>query len=100
MKKQIRFGVFETNSSSTHSLTMCSSEDYGKWKKGELIFDRECDELVPITDEVKKQIEEDGWGFETYNQFFNDEYLEAYSNTYTTKSGDEIVAFGKFGYDG
>ena len=28
MKRQIRRGVFETNSSSTHSLTMCLKSDY------------------------------------------------------------------------
>ena len=28
MKRQIRRGVYETNSSSTHSLTMCSEEDF------------------------------------------------------------------------
>lgn len=40
MKKQIRRGVFETNSSSTHSLTMCSEEEFEKWKNGEILFDR------------------------------------------------------------
>ncbi|WP_313584682.1 hypothetical protein [Lacrimispora sp.] len=30
MKRQIRRGVFETNSSSTHSLTMCSEEEFEK----------------------------------------------------------------------
>lgn len=34
MKIQYRLGVFETNSSSTHSLTMCSLVDYKKWKAG------------------------------------------------------------------
>ena len=38
MKKQIRYGVFETNSSSTHSLTMCSKDDFDKWKNGELFL--------------------------------------------------------------
>ena len=28
MKRQIRRGVFETNRSSVHSLTMCSGEEY------------------------------------------------------------------------
>lgn len=28
MKRQIRRGVYETNSSSTHSLTMCSKEEF------------------------------------------------------------------------
>lgn len=42
--KQIRSGVFETNSSSTHSLTICTAEEFEKWKSGELLFDRydEC----------------------------------------------------------
>ena len=31
MKRQIRRGVFETNSSSTHSLTMCSEEEFEAW---------------------------------------------------------------------
>lgn len=33
--RQIRSGVFETNSSSTHSLTLCMKSDFDKWKKGE-----------------------------------------------------------------
>lgn len=40
MKRVIRRGVFETNSSSTHSITMVSSEDYNKWQNGELFY---CD---------------------------------------------------------
>lgn len=36
MNIQIRQGVFETNSSSTHSITMCDSLQYKKWVLGEL----------------------------------------------------------------
>ena len=39
MKRQIRRGVYETNSSSTHSLTMCSEEEFEQWENGELLFD-------------------------------------------------------------
>lgn len=53
MKISIRRGVFEINSSSTHSLTMCSE----------------------------------------------DKFLESYWDSYTTKSGEKVVAFGQFGYD-
>ena len=38
MKRQIRRGVFETNSSSTHSLTMCLKSDYDRWTKGEVLL--------------------------------------------------------------
>ena len=35
---QIRQNVFETNSSSTHSITMCMKSDYVKWKNGKLWY--------------------------------------------------------------
>ena len=38
MKRQIRRGVFETNSSSTHSLTMCLKSDYDRWTNGEVLL--------------------------------------------------------------
>lgn len=38
MRKQIRRNVFETNSSSTHSLTMCLKSDYNRWSNGEVLL--------------------------------------------------------------
>ena len=35
---QIRKNVFETNSSSTHSMTLVKKEEYDKWVKGEYYF--------------------------------------------------------------
>ena len=53
MKRQIRRGVFETNSSSTHSVSyslhMCSEDIYDKWKNGELVFDRNKEEFVEVS---------------------------------------------------
>ena len=37
---KMRQGVFETNSSSTHSITMCNESDYDKWVNGELYLAR------------------------------------------------------------
>jgi len=92
--KQVRHGVFETNSSSTHSLTMCSAEDFKKFEDGELMWDSYNDALVKQSDDA------DNEDFQTYEQFFEDDYLESFEESYTTKSGDEIVAFGKYGRDG
>ena len=39
MKEVIRRGLFETNSSSVHSITMCDDDTYTKWKNGELLVD-------------------------------------------------------------
>lgn len=38
--KQIRQCVFETNSSSVHSITMCMKPEYDKWKNGEVYLNR------------------------------------------------------------
>ena len=35
--KLVRANIFETNSSSTHSLVMCTKETLDKWKNGEIL---------------------------------------------------------------
>ena len=97
----IRRNTFETNSSSTHSLTMCTKDDYEKWKNGELVFDRWNDELVSPED---KELE-DEYGdkdYFTYDEFFdyyNSEY-ETFKQDFTTPNGEEVIAFGYYGYNG
>lgn len=59
MKRQIRRGVYETNSSSVHSLTMCMKSDYDRWQNGELVWSRWDYELIPITDEIKRSMDND-----------------------------------------
>ena len=116
---KIRNNLFETNSSSTHSLTMCKEEEYLKWKDGEIYF---CDPKGFMTkEEVIRYIERTCWrdeeakpleslsehefeviiepyGVYTYNTYGED--LERFWDKYTTSSGETIVAFGCFGYDG
>lgn len=95
MKQQIRYGVFETNSSSVHSLTIVSKEEFEKFKKGKLILDRWNDTLVEVSNETEEN--EDG-DYETYDNLGGNEY-ETFVQNYTTKNGDEIVAFGYYGHD-
>lgn len=55
----IRNGVFETNSSSTHCLSMCEKSEFEKWVNGELYYDEEFDSFVDDNarnKEVKKKI--------------------------------------------
>jgi len=111
--KVIRRGVFETNSSSTHSITMCSKEDYDKWENGEVLLDNWKDKFITIEeaieelkkghknlsdDEIKNMLDEDDWY--SCERYFDSDYLETFEQTYTTKNGETIVAFGKYGYDG
>lgn len=37
MKKNVRLGVFETNSSSEHSFAVINLDKFRKWKNGELV---------------------------------------------------------------
>ena len=62
MKRQIRRSVFETNSSSTHSLTMCSKEQFDDWKNGKLMYDRWAEKFVEpktLTEQDKNNAKEE-----------------------------------------
>ncbi|HHU55752.1 MAG TPA: hypothetical protein GXZ48_03565 [Acholeplasmataceae bacterium] len=118
--KQIRIGVFETNSSSTHSITMCSKEDYDNWKKGKVL---KCGDDFITREEAIEELKKDeyfnkynpnfdftdeesidealkDYEYCTYEQYFKSDYLESFTDTYTTKNGETVIAFGKYGYDG
>lgn len=125
--KQIRNNVFETNSSSTHSLTICSKSEYERWGK-DLWFDTDDDEFIPAgwtgdaIEDVKQFFEKrNGEGtWESLNQeeqeleltdyywsickdeseWLDKRGLETFYEEYTSPSGDEIVVFGRYGYDG
>lgn len=141
MKKIIRHSVFESNSSSTHSLCICTKDEYERWKNGELFYNEYTEKIVerPEFDErflkkeyfkykVKKisngvlykdtyykdldelidrvQVDRDELEqckpdeYLTYSQY-TDRYddLEYFSENYTTPGGEEIVAFGTYGYN-
>lgn len=137
--RQIRNGVFETNSSSTHSLTVCTQEEFDKWVNGELIFDS-WDDCIVKYEELSNEEKEDAkdeynkrkltywkdweqlseeqvqsWyanyqsmylkkrshhGLQTYDEWCKDYSLEHFSEHFTSPSGDKMVVFGKYGYDG
>lgn len=123
MKRQIRRGVFETNSSSTHSLTMMMKSDYERWHTEQLYLysygwgwefskpvenqlytrdeavefakkNRYCKDANEIDDEILRDIGFISWDDE------GSEYLEGFYEEFTTPSGETIVAFGEYGYDG
>jgi hypothetical protein len=89
--------------------------DYHKWLKGEMIYNVDCEKLVPIDDEnyinkrksyINKYGEEDGLEllkeeyrtYEEYIEHINGEY-EDFVDTFTTPSGEKIVGFGYHGYN-
>lgn len=99
---QVRNNIFETNSSSVHTLTLCSQEDFNKWKQGELIWDYGDEELVE-PDSIEKDEFYDEEDYLTYEDFFDGynyhvEYMETYVQ-HKNVDGKDVVAFGYFGYD-
>lgn len=102
MKRQVRCGVFETNSSMTHALTICTEEEYEKWQNGELLLHhdwRNGDKFVP-NEEVPKDadMKYDYQSYDNYNSEVED-YFEPYEEHFTTPSGDNMVVFGYYGHD-
>ena len=124
MKRQIRRGVFETNSSSVHSLTMMMKSDYVRWAEENLYqfngWIEEWELNKPVKGYFYTRDEAVEWAKKNkYNQDveeFNDEILkemgfisfddegneglESFYDEFTTPSGETIVAFGEYGYDG
>lgn len=121
----VRFGVFETNSSSTHSMIIMSKEEKSKWKNGELFRCRYGDRFIEKKDADKiiqslkeqyaknykvdiSEIEiedvkyEDSFyedfplTFDEYDDWMN---LEMDENYYVTKNGEEIVIMCWYGND-
>ena len=134
---QVRQGVFETNSSSTHSITIASQSDFDKWKNGEVYLNDEwwsdkindpnknktfltVDEAVNLVkawndvygDDDDDAVDYDSMGIlekeekikvheiYTFEDYFSKIWLETYKEHYTTEHGDDVVAFGYYGYDG
>ena len=98
---QIRKNVFETNSSSTHSLVMAVKSEHapeafkGKFKQGNFYSVTEVDAYYEALGEDR-----DPYDFQTYDDFCDSDYLEFENYSYTTPSGETVVAIAKFGYDG
>lgn len=102
MRLAVRRGVFETNSSSTHSLSVCSKSDWDKWKAGELLakldnyfelirFDTFEDAKEHCFDVISDWFDESGKRWELSQKEKNKLYAENDINFYR--------GFGYYTYD-
>lgn len=125
---KIRYGVFETNSSSVHSLSVAQNDEIEKLKNDELLvnlswnhseylisYEDAMNELMKYLnkygDEEDKAIIDSGDQEEIYrllyeydiaerfNRYLELGYLEPYEEEFTTKNGDRVLVFGRFGHD-
>ena len=130
MKRQVRRNVFETNSSSVHSITMCKKSEYDAWENGDLLLFEGWDTYFKCSnppkhnhfytrDQAIEYEKQSNWYEEGIVDFSDDiavdDWLrdnewydyENYGNNYewfddeyTTESGETVVAFGYYGEDG
>lgn len=82
---QIRYGVFETNSSSTHSLCIVPKSDYKKWCNGtneyyfvDSKYDNEFNKCFP-----------DGIGFGIYSKDVVQDALDKYAKVHEENHKDD-----------
>lgn len=99
MKRQIRRGVFETNSSSTHSISITTKKMFNDWKKGKVKYNRWADIWLQAEELTEKDIndciEEYMSRKPSYYKDWNDldekdkqRELDAYANKYLNTSTD------------
>ena len=123
MKIQIRQGVFETNSSSVHSITICTQNEFDDWRNGKvyrnngwwssstsplrnkafLTYD-EAMELLKTSSWYKPMDENDDIDeylkeYEIYSYENWGDYYETDVTHYTTPNGEKIVAVCYYGHD-
>lgn len=121
---KVRQGVFETNSSSTHAITMCSKHTYDQWENGLVFFhdwngDKQWYTFDEMLEYIRNRYDEEtaetirrmketdpenmaeyiyDYDFYTYKSYetFNDSY-EHYEDCFTTEGGETVIAFGYYG---
>lgn len=121
-KTTIRPNIFETNSSSSHSLTVTSIDEFNEWQQGMVYFNEYDQAFVaaaPINEEIEntykieypnkeydfafyKQewMEESAcYSIEGWNEFILRNWHSGFNHTYTSKAGETIIAFGYYGRD-
>lgn len=107
MKLQIRTGTFETNSSSTHSLSVYRTERYNAFKNGELYIDAYNDAFIS-EDELQERYnaavsEKDSYPIEDWMQdeciYSYDTYTDMYEVLSSEIKDAGVTAVSIFGYE-
>lgn len=135
---QIRQGVFETNSSSTHSMCICTEDEFTNFSCNKAVWDKNSETIIPTNKITRNYITRAKEYYKTqqttfmkdwdslpeeaqlefmvsqFDQSYKGDWLfegktfykdwgtgfERFEEHFTTPSGDKMVAFGEYGYDG
>ena len=118
MKVQVRQGVFETNSSSTHAVSVCTLSEWEDYRNGKLWLNMDSLKFLPEyeakrynTDKIaaeKSRAERGGWNFniedidwKLYHSYDEevDMCYEWFTEKFTLPNNQDVVAFGYYGQD-
>lgn len=95
MKKNIRYSVWETNSSLSHSLIIMSKQEYDKLiamsEDDNYKWDTWDEKWVTAENAEKTSIVDDDWNEWRYRDSYFNEYGEYEVKTFTTEHGDQVV---------
>ena len=94
MKVSIRQSVFETNSSSVHSCSICTDTDYNKWKKGELWYNEGEDKYIQKNEAIEFNL-----NYVKENDEMTDEEFEKFAEIYRN-TGEFNKAYEAIGWEG
>lgn len=83
--KTIRNNVFETNSSSTHSLTIVPEDEFDKFEKCDLLLDYKT--FIDTDAEYKRVMET----LESYEYNMSDDYRATYKTELTLEKFKEVL---------
>ncbi len=86
----IRNNCFETNSSSTHSLCMCTKSDYELWKNNEIYYD-ECIRTFITKEEFLSKIREE---YSNHIQYYGEsiqEFIQDDNKLFENIDNDNIL---------
>lgn len=112
--KTIRKRVFETNSSSTHSICICTDEEFKSWGNNDIFWDRYKDKFITkeelliqlrqegeegtdeelIEEAIKRHYDLDIDTLESWGEEYESDHT-----TYTTKLGEKLHILCYYGYD-
>jgi hypothetical protein len=127
--KTIRANTFETNSSSTHSMVILTEKQDNQLRNGELYLSNKYDEGIITKEEADKiffevikeynlqypndnietieDFKETNWYLDNQDEYPCDidrwcesDYLASDSSNYTSPSGDKLIIYTKYGYNG
>ena len=104
MKIQVRENIFETNSSSTHALSMYMKKDWDAYEKGEKVINKYeltlHDSVEAGMKENKYSEEEDFLTAEEMEEYVEERGFESFEDEIQTPSGETVIAYGYYGWDG